>query len=227
VTPGQHVLSALRGVPLVSVLDPAWLSAPPALLDLTASNVDLLDLDPSDPDAMRAYVDHRIAQAGARMAIGRYDEPRIIYASHTLFEGHGEARTVHVGMDLFVPPGTPVRVSLWGAVHSLADNARPGDYGPTVITEHTVQSCTFHLLFGHLGRDLAMRHRPNEPVAAGQQIGRVGTSEENGGWPPHVHVQIIAEIGDAKGDYPGVAAPSERARMLAICPDPSVLLRAS
>ena len=32
-------------------------------------------------------------------------------------------------------------------------------------------------------------------------------------------------MGEYRGDYPGVCAPSERERWLAQCPDPTLLLR--
>ena len=40
---------------------------------------------------------------GVRAGIGRWDEPRLIYTA-PFFEG----RTIHLGIDLFAPPGTPV-----------------------------------------------------------------------------------------------------------------------
>ena len=45
-------------------------------------------------------------------------------------------RTVHLGIDLFVEPGSPVRAPLAGIVHILANNAAPQDYGPLVILRH-------------------------------------------------------------------------------------------
>ena len=51
-----------------------------------------------------------------------------------------------------MPAGTEVRCPLDGVVHSVADHAGLGDYGPTVILEHTVESVTFYTLYGHLSR---------------------------------------------------------------------------
>ena len=39
----------------------------------------------------------------------------------------------------------------------------------------------------------------------------------NGNWPPHLHFQIILDLLDKKGDFPGVAAPSERDLWLGLC----------
>ena len=68
---------------------------------------------------------------------------------------------------------------------------------------------------------------PLEPglrFEAGDQIASVGEHHENGGWPPHLHFQIIRDMLGHVGDFPGVAAPSQRARFLELCPDPNLIL---
>jgi murein DD-endopeptidase MepM/ murein hydrolase activator NlpD len=58
----------------------------------------------------------------------------------------------------------------------------------------------------------------------GDQIGRIGSSNENGNWPPHLHFQIINDILHYKGDFPGVCKPSERNKFLKLCPNPNKIL---
>ncbi|HVS64563.1 MAG TPA: aminotransferase class III-fold pyridoxal phosphate-dependent enzyme [Thermoanaerobaculia bacterium] len=143
----------------------------------------------------------------------------------------GEPRTVHLGVDLFVPPGTELHAPLAGRVYSVADNARPLDYGPTLVIEHELAAddggapATVYTLWGHLARDTLERHRPGDPVARGAPIAEVGPIEVNGGWAPHLHVQVVLDLLDLEGDFPGVAAPSERELWLACSPDPNLLLR--
>ena len=76
-------------------------------------------------------------------------------------------RTVHIGLDLFAPPGTPVLAPLDGVVHSVADNASPLDYGPTVILEHEAGpgGPPFYTLYGHLSRG-ARRLRSARAIAS-------------------------------------------------------------
>ena len=52
----------------------------------------------------------------------------------------------------------------------------------------------------------------------------IGNSDENGGWPPHVHVQIITDMLGREGDFPGVCSRDEWSYWQRICPDPSDLL---
>jgi hypothetical protein len=44
----------------------------------------------------------------------------------------------------------------------------------------------------------------------------------NGDWPPHLHFQIISDMGTKRGDYPGVCSKSEKDVYKKMCPDPAV-----
>ncbi|MEL7004818.1 MAG: peptidase M23, partial [Bacteroidota bacterium] len=62
-------------------------------------------------------------------------------------------------------------------------------------------------------------------IKGGQQFAEFGKYEENVHWPPHLHFQIIEDMGGREGDFPGVAAPSESQSFLANCPDPNLILK--
>jgi 4-aminobutyrate aminotransferase-like enzyme len=160
--------------------------------------------------------------------VGRYDEARGIYVSR-LFGSGGRAtderRTVHLGIDLFVEPGTAVRAPLAGVVHVLANNAQPQDYGPLVILRHeTADGTPFYTLYGHLSEDTLPALAVGQRVEAGQAIARVGAPPTNGDWPPHLHFQVILDLLEKDADLPGVALPSQRAIWTSLSPDPNLLL---
>ena len=50
------------------------------------------------------------------------------------------------------PAGTEVYSFAPGTVHSMVDNDRPQDYGPTIITVHEFKGQTLYALYGHLSR---------------------------------------------------------------------------
>lgn len=152
-------------------------------------------------------------------SVGRYDEDRVIY-TQPLFGGE---RTLHVGIDLGGPVGTPVHAFAEGVVIHAGVNPAKGDYGPTIVTEHVYEGRPIFALFGHLvGRSLA-----ESPVgrrfAAGDTLGWLGHPDENGGWPPHVHVQLAWER-PVTFDLPGAVRPADRDAALRAYPDPRLVL---
>ena len=195
------------------------------VLDLTDRNHELKEIDLSDVVAFSDYVLSCMKAKGSAVAIGRYNEDRTIYKGYSLFAGNKPSRHIHLGIDLWVTAGTPVFAPIAGQVHSFADNKAPGDYGPTIILEHHIGSILFYTLYGHLSPDFLSGLEEKQPVKAGQEIARVGNYPQNGNWPPHLHFQIITDLQGKKGDFWGVAAAEEREKMLAICPDPNIILQ--
>jgi murein DD-endopeptidase MepM/ murein hydrolase activator NlpD len=162
---------------------------------------------------------------GQPIRAGGYGEDRSAY-TQALFAPPGEEpRTVHLGLDVFAAAGTDVFAPVDARVHSFRINDHPGDYGPTIILEHTpAPGLKFHTLYGHLSRDSIKNLKPGDAFMAGERLASVGARRENGGWSPHLHFQVILAIGAAKGDYPGVCRGSEQDTWLSICPDPGPLL---
>ncbi len=194
------------------------------VFDFTDANEDLEQLDINDVAGFTEQLFARIAGADPPVGIGRYNEERVLYRHSPLFDGAGERRSVHLGIDLFVVEGSPVFAPLPARVFAFADNARLGDYGPTVILDHELDGMRFYTLYGHLSRATLDTVQIGAVLEAGRNFAEIGDIHENGGWPPHLHFQIIAELADADGDFPGVAAPSERDRYLRLCPDPNLIL---
>ncbi|HEY7798368.1 MAG TPA: peptidoglycan DD-metalloendopeptidase family protein [Hyphomonadaceae bacterium] len=176
-------------------------------------------------NALPGKIDDPDVKPGERIRAGGYGEDRGVY-SQVLFAPEGvEPRTVHLGFDIFALAGADVFAPLNARVHSFKINEADGDYGPTIILQHApAPGLVFHTLYGHLSRNSLNGLKPGAAFMAGERIGELGTRRENGGWSPHLHFQVILDIGDWRGDYPGVCKRSERDHWLAICPDPRPLL---
>lgn len=164
----------------------------------------------------------------AELGMGRYDEARCWYGGE-LFAGPGNdgprRRTVHVGIDLFLPAGTPLRAPLAGRVRTAVWNRGRLDYGPTVVLEHEPEpGLVFWTLWGHLDPECLERLQPGGEVAAGDRLARIGDYPDNGDWPPHLHLQVMCDLLGHEGDFPGVVDPSRREIFRSICPDPHLLL---
>lgn len=198
----------------------------PVIFDFTEGNRELRDIDPGNGRQFTGYVNRKLNEAGSPIGIGGYGENRTIYRHSSLFAG-GKIRSVHLGVDLWVAAGTPILAAFSGSIHSFQDNRGTGDYGPTIILEHEIDGFQFFTLYGHLSRKSLSDLEPGLAVSPAQPIGTVGESEVNGGWPPHLHFQVIRDLEGRSGDFPGVCAPEDRNHFLKICPDPNLVLKLS
>jgi 4-aminobutyrate aminotransferase-like enzyme/Ser/Thr protein kinase RdoA (MazF antagonist) len=221
-------LEMSRG-PATSILDVDLRRAPSVVFDLSVASK-FLGADPSawETSSLTEKIFREMKCAGAAVGIGRYGEPRALYTS-SLFGATGnpteERRTVHLGLDLFVEAGVAVRAPLEGVVHAVANNSAPLDYGPVVILRHDTDTREeFFTLYGHLTKDSLGGLKVGQRIARGEQFARVGAAEENGGWAPHLHFQIILDLLELGADFPGVAYASQRTVWTSLSPDPNLLL---
>jgi len=214
---------------LASVVEPDVQKGEYALIDLSPGSADFAEVgDLRDIPRWTDAIFGRMRAARARVGIGRYDEPRRGYTSAAYRPIGTEVedwRTIHLGVDLFLTPGSPVFAPLDGTVHSLANNNGAQDYGPTIILRHAIPEGEFYTLYGHLSVESLSALAPGQKVSKGTRLGSVGESSVNGGWPPHLHVQVIVDLLDQAGTFPGLCAARDRIFWRSLCPDPNLLLR--
>lgn len=160
-------------------------------------------------------------------SIGRYLEPRLIYAGAAYFTSDHQAsprRCVHIAVDVFLPANTPVYAPYLGKVHSASIQNDDYDYGGLVTLEHqTPDGLKFYTLYGHLAWDEVNNLTIGQEVKTGEAFAKLGDYNQNGNWPPHVHFQLSVEDLDGK-DWPGVVNPDEVDKWQQIFPDPAPLL---
>jgi 4-aminobutyrate aminotransferase-like enzyme/Ser/Thr protein kinase RdoA (MazF antagonist) len=215
-----------------SLLDVPLHGHPSHVFDLGVGS-SFLGADPAaaEPSALSERIFADLKKARVSVGVGRYNEPRLFYIA-PLFGATGnptdERRTIHLGVDLFVAPGSAVYAPIEGVVHALANNTAAQDYGPVVILRHGPgEGQEFFTLFGHLTRESLAKLRVGQSIARGERLARVGAIQENGGWPPHLHFQVIVDLLDRGTDFPGVCLATERGVWTHLSPDPNVLLRMS
>jgi len=212
------------GSPIGTALD----SKNSIIIDVSVGSVDVVSPHHlADHQAFGDLVTEKLKDAGVNIGIGRYNEARLIYTGDQYLAHEDESRTVHLAIDLFVESGTPILSVHDGIVHSFRDNALPFDNGPTIVIERktTPEGPSFYILYSHMTRDSLDGLYAGKPVKKGEQIGKVGEYPDNGGWPPHLHFQLIVDMMDEEGDLYGVAPVSKRDVWLSICPDPNLILR--
>ncbi len=199
-----------------------WLDLSVGSLDL-GNMRDVLDADKFDEQILLLMRKNKVT-----VSLGRYNEARAIYSTPA-FQSEGndgpQWRTIHIGLDFFCGVGTPVRAVWNGTIHSFANNTAERDYGPTIILEHKISDdLTFYTLYGHLNTDSLKSLIVGQSIKAGEIIAQIGDRYENGNWPPHLHFQVMLDMLNKQGDFPGVCLPHHLRIWKSICPDPWFLL---
>lgn len=163
-----------------------------------------------------------------KILAGGYLEPRPIYTS-TEYDRVGnsgrESRSIHLGIDFWLPHKTPVHSLLDGEVIIAVNDKGDKEYGGLVVLEHKTETFTFYTLYGHLSVESASNNKKGDIIKKGEQIGLLGNYPENGNWAPHLHFQVMLSMLDYKIDFPGVAYVSEMDVWKSICPDPNLLFQ--
>ena len=235
-TPGIEAYLASKRGSFAPVMGPD-VDLPTALVfDLSVGSPDRALLGGSvDTDELAADIFRQMENAKADAGIGRYDEARQVYTAGQFAldcDEMPERRTIHLGMDVFLPAGSPVFAPLGGKVHSFRNNTQPLDYGPCIILEHATEepdgsggsARTFYTLYGHLSAESLDGLYEGKRIEKGERFATLGEPAVNGGWPPHLHFQIVTDMLGKKGDFPGVGGPGQRNVWLSLSPDPNVIL---
>ncbi len=204
-----------------------------ALLDFTKNNVELAGINMQDIEEFRKYISDKLEKEKVKFGFGGYNELRVLYNRSGLFDKNlpgnkdenavDEPRRLHIGIDIWGVEGTEVYAPADGVVHSFGFNNNFGDYGATIILKHRLEE-TFFTLYGHVSLPDIENIKAGKAINCGEKFASFGKPEENGHWPPHLHFQIIIDIGEYKGDYPGVCKFSEREKYLQNSPDPDLIL---
>lgn len=115
---------------------------------------------------------------------------------------------VHQGVDISAPTGTPIYAPLAGRVVAAYPDGEVSGYGNVV----TIRSGDIGLLFAHMS---SMAVRTGETVVPGQLVGRVGSTNSEGGFHtsgPHLHFEVMVppsgtDIDRALAHYSGTVPP--------------------
>ncbi len=192
-------------------------------LDFTAVNQELKSVDLRNTAAFSEYVLNEIKSEGKAVGVGGYLENRAVYHRSEHFDGTEQPRTIHLGLDIWAKALTPVFAPVDSIVHSFQDNAGFGDYGPTIILEHTdyqLLNIPKYSLYGHLSCRSLDNLFIGKALKQGEQFTEFGSFPENGDWPPHLHFQLMHDLLGKSGDFPGVCSEADKDFYANICPSP-------
>ena len=166
------------------------------------------------PNRSAAACSARCATPAPAIGAGGYDEARLIYAHRPTPTGAvtDERRTVHIGLDLTLPAGTPLHAPLDGVVHGFEDatdaaRLRAGDRAAARASRASATR-HFYTLYGHLEPRLARGCTSASRSRRASASPPSAPPPTNGDWWPHVHVQVITDMLDVPCNFNGARLPA-------------------
>lgn len=206
---------------------------------INKNKIHLLDLSPASTwiggrndfnnlDLFQYKIEQLQKDSHSEIIAGGYCEPRPLYtASSYNKEGNigPESRTVHLGIDFWLPVETPVHALFDGTVVTAVNDAGYKEYGGLIILKHKFEAIQFFTLYGHLSLKSIENISEGTEIKKGNLIGYLGDENENGVWAPHLHFQIMLSMLDYKIDFPGVTYINQLPIWKGICPDPNLLFK--
>jgi murein DD-endopeptidase MepM/ murein hydrolase activator NlpD len=195
-------------------------------LDLSPKSIVLKEHNPKTAADYELLLLNYFKENKAKAAYGGYLEKRNLYQRSTVFNDSVQLeRNIHIGLDLWIKAGTAVLAAVDGKIHSFQNNSDLGDYGPTIIIEHSLNNCQFYTLYGHLSLDSIKNLKIGQLVSKGEQIATLGEATINGDYAAHLHFQVIQNLEGKSGDYPGVCSEQYLSFYKQNCPNPNLLLK--
>lgn len=222
----RTLASILKALPRTKVIDSSINYKEYIPLDLSVINKEIGLENVKNASDFEVYIQNYLERNAVKVAYGGYIETRHMYKRSTIFKKEATPeRDIHIGLDLWIHAGTTVLAALDGKVHSFKNNIGMGDYGPTIVLEHEIEDEIFYTLYGHLSLESIQNLAVGTFFKKGEDLATLGNSSENGDYAPHLHFQIIRDIQDYWGDYPGVCNINDLNFYIENCPDPNLLLK--
>jgi hypothetical protein len=181
--------------------------------------------DVTDPEKCAKLVKRIQKELGVEWSFGGWLENRSVILQDSYLKT--TKSWIHLGIDINLPVGTPIRAALNGTVHMVdSDYPEEGGWGTFVILEHKLNGTIFYSISGHLNKKRLVVK--GQRISRGDVIGRVGNTEENGFWFPHVHFQFISEQEMRRREHPftldGYGKQKNLSYLRKHYPDPLVVL---
>jgi len=179
-------------------------------------------------DVLQFKIDQLQKEVPTKIIAGGYLEPRALYTS-TAYDTIGnrgrESRSIHLGIDYWLPEYTPIYALFDGEVVIAVNDAGEKEYGGLVVLKHQTEEFVFYTLYGHNTVESATKNKVGDYIKRGEKVAELANYPENGNWAPHLHFQVLLSLFDYKTDYPGVAYLSQIDVWKSVCPNPNLLFK--
>jgi hypothetical protein len=155
-------------------------------------------------------------------AIGGYLEVRPDTYTQTRYQT--QKSFVHLGVDVVAPAKTKIYAPCSLRFFDRNYLAEDGDYGYCLLGELVWEGPRLFILLGHLAKSAFDLVSFNKIYKPGEEIAQMGAFHENGGWVPHLHLQL-SFLRPLICDMKGTCSIDELESYSLLHPDPSLLLQ--
>ena len=179
-------------------------------------------------DLFQFKIEQLQKEVPTKILAGGYLEPRNLYTSteyDTIGNYGNQSRTIHIGVDFWLPENTPVHALFDGEVVIVENDIGDKEYGGLVVLKHQQNDFCFYTLYGHNSAQSVLKHKLGAIIKKGAQVAALANYPENGNWAPHLHFEITLSLLDYKTDFPGVAYFNQIEVWKSLCPDPNLLFK--
>ena len=161
-----------------------------------------------------------------KYVIGRYNEARLITEKPMKEVIPWDLPTIHIGMDIFVEPGTQIYTPIDGSVYGISEKFDSDNNPPVLILAHkTDSSDSFFTLYKYLNFDTLSGLRSGQLLEKGEPIGLTGNFVNIHGLLPHLHFQLICDLLDYEINFPATCKASENDIWTEFSIDPNLILK--
>tara|TARA_B110000046_G_scaffold178025_1_gene205485 strand:- start:98 stop:3127 length:3030 start_codon:yes stop_codon:yes gene_type:complete len=179
-------------------------------------------------DLFQFKIDQLQKEVPNKILAGGYLEPRNLYTSteyDTIGNCGKQSRTIHLGIDFWLPENTPVHALFDGEVVMAVNDIGDKEYGGLIVLKHQQKDFCFYTLYGHNTPESVLKHNLGDVIKKGEQIADLANYPDNGNWAPHLHFQVMLSLLAYKTDFPGVAYFNQIEVWKSLCPDPNLLFK--
>ena len=146
-------------------------------IDLSVSTKFIEPSEVGDIEIFQYKIERLQEKFSDKILAGGYLEPRALYTTDK-YEKSGnsgnENRTIHIGLDFWLPSKTPVHSIFDGEVVIATNDAGDKEYGGLVVLKHKAKDFNFYTLYGHNSVKSATIHSVGDKIKKGDKISELG-----------------------------------------------------
>jgi len=201
-------------------------SKPHMVFDLSIESLEFNPFeDLNDTKEVISYVYKSLKSSKKEIGMCRQNEVRLDYTKS--LTNSFDSPTVHLGLDIFLFPKTPIYSPIEGTLVSKIQDKNSSNHNYIVILEHLFgnNNLRFFTLYKNLDEVTIKEIAIGKRFKKGELLGYAGRLENKKIPLFHVYFQVIIDLLGNMDNLPSVINASQKKIWLSLCPDPNIFLK--